>query len=623
MKKSRVSTIALSLMILSGAVTPAATFAESANKSTAPLAVQALPTVQMNTFMVAMRDGTKLATDVYLPSGGTKFPTLIARTPYGKSGMAAEAKYLAQHGYAVVIQDTRGRGASAGDYYPFKTDGIDGYDTIEWAAAQAWSTGAVGTFGASALGIAQNEAALLNPPHLKAMFVEVASANNYEESIYQGGALRQELIQGWMEGMNVEQLQRLAGQGKITPVEAQTALPFAVSIATGGLYQFLGSHLSLSLADFPYLTTKIMPAYLDMLGMPIEDKSNPNFALQDEENNMMNKLNEIHVPVYHVGGFYDIFEAGVLKSYVGLQNEGGKGARGNQKLLMGPWTHMTLGRGGAGTPWQPNAAINLDDEAIRWFDYWLKGKNNHIMEESRVKYYVTGENQWQTARKWPLPQTEMTAFYLHGGKSGSIQSLNDGSLSVRWPSFKEGSNTYPYDPMNPTMTLGGNNLEIPAGPMDQRPIEQNVLTFTSEPLKHNLTITGPISARLYVSSTAVDTDFTVKITDVAPDGTSINLEDGIIRAKERDGQNQEKFLKPGKIYEVSVDLTGISHQFQPGHRIRVDIASSNYPRFERNNNTATQGVYDIGVVAQNTIYHDALHPSAVFLPVIPGEEDNK
>lgn len=621
MKKSRVATIALSFMLLSGAVMPTATFAENAvNKSAQPI-VQTVTSVQSNTYLVAMRDGTKLATDVYLPTGGTKFPTLIARTPYGKSGMAAEATYLAQHGYAVVIQDTRGRGGSEGDYYAFKTDGIDGYDTIEWAAAQAWSTGAVGTFGASALGIAQNEAALLNPPHLKAMFVEVATANFYEEALYQGGALRQELIQGWMEGMNVEQLQRLAAQGAIPPTEAQTALPFAISIASGGLYNYLSQNLSLSLAAFPYLTAKLMPAYPDILGMPIEDRSNPNFVQRDAESNIMNKLDKIHVPVYHVGGFYDIFEAGVLKSYEGLQNEGGKGARGNQKLLMGPWTHLTTAQGGSGTPWQPNAAVNLDDEAIRWFDYWLKGKNNHIMDEPSVKYYVTGENQWKTAPKWPLPQTKMTAYYLHVAKSGTIQSLNDGSLSMKWPSIKEGSNTYPYDPMKPTITMAGNNLEIPAGPMDQRPIEQNVLTFTSQPLIHKLTVSGPISAMLYVSSTAIDTDFTVKVTDVASDGTSINLEDGIIRAKERNGQNKEEFLKPGKFYAVTVDLTGISHQFLPGHRIRVDIASSNYPRFDRNINTATQGVYNSVVVAQNTIYHDALHPSAIFLPVIPGEDD--
>jgi putative CocE/NonD family hydrolase len=337
----------------------------------------------------------------------------------------------------------------------------------------------------------------------------------------------------------------------------------------------------------------------------------------------MIKLNKIHVPVYHVGGFYDIFEAGVLKSYEGLENVGGKGARGNQKLLMGPWTHLTLGKGGAGTPWQQNAALNLDDEAIRWFDYWLKGEKNHIMDEPRVKYYVTGENQWQTASRWPLAKTQMTSLFLNDEKSGTINSLNDGSLSFKWPSFKEASNTYPYDPMHPIMTLGGNNLEILAGPMDQRPIEQNVLTFTSKPLNHNLTIAGPISAKLFVSSTAVDTDFTVKVTDVVPDGTSINLEDGIIRTKERNGQDTVQYLKPGKVYSVTVNLTGISHQFQPGHRIRVDTASSNYPRFDRNNNTAGQGVYDAPVIAQNTIYHDAFHPSAIFLPVIPGWKDHK
>jgi uncharacterized protein len=212
----------------------------------------------------------------------------------------------------------------------------------------------------------------------------------------------------------------------------------------------------------------------------------------------------------------------------------------------------------------------------------------------------------------------MTSLFLNDEKSGTINSLNDGSLSVKWPSFKEASNTYPYDPMHPIMTLGGNNLEIL-----ERPIEQNVLTFTSKSLNHNLTIAGPISAKLFVSSTAVDTDFTVKVTDVAPDGTSINLEDGIIRTKERNGQDTVQYLKPGKVYSVTVNLTGISHQFQPGNRIRVDIASSNYPRFDRNNNTAEQGVYDAAVIAQNTIYHDAFHPSAIFFPVIPGWKDHK
>ncbi len=603
------------------------THAEAATPSTTTstrVMAQTLFTVSQNV-SVTMRDGTVLKADVYLPkTGGLRFPTLVSRTPYGKgNGSDPQAIYLAEHGYAVVVQDVRGRGESQGVYYPFLEDGKDGYDTIEWAAKQDWSDGKVGTYGASALAIVQNAAALENPPHLKAMFSEYSTADIYSESYYQGGALRQSLVQGWLNGMNVEQLQRL------DPTNIQALK------TTAGIAQNLQGYFNLEqlpLNAFPNLTSTYMPAYQDTLNTDVATMKDPIYREIDDTNNIMDKLNQIHVPVFHIGGFYDIFETGVLNGFSGLQNKGGKGAKGNQMLVMGPWTHV---QNMSVEPWAgQNSTFNDTATMVQWFDYWLKGIHNQIMEQPAVKYYVTGINHWETSSSWPLKTTKTEPFYFHPKTSGTIDSVNDGSLSLKRDSHNEGSNTYLYNPLKPTGTIGGNNLMIANGALDQRPDEvastdpkaSQVLTFTSDPLKNPLEVVGPATAKLFVSSTAVDTDFTVKITDVAPDGTSTLIEDSITRAKYRDGQQKAKLLKPGKIYQVNVNIAGISHEFLKGHRIRIDLASSNYPRFDRNLNTGHKEGVDTAsdaIVAQNTIYHDAAHPSAINLPIVQSNNTHK
>ncbi|MBP0725223.1 CocE/NonD family hydrolase [Bacillus sp. RG28] len=559
--------------------------------------------------MVQMRDNTELATDIYLPSqNSTDLPTLIARTPYGKKDMKTQATYLAQNGYAVVIQDVRGRYDSKGDYYPFKDDGKDGYDTIEWAAKQLWSNGKVGTFGPSALGISQNAAALENPSHLKAMFSLVHTADFFNEAVYRQGVLNQALIQGWLNAQNIYQILR------VDPTNFN-ALNNSYSLLDSNNLMKQFNKLELPLGSFPNLNEKYMPAYQDMLNMNIIDKQNPIWDLY-EANNIMDKLDKIHVPVYHVGGFYDIFEAGVLNAFTGLQNNGGMGARGNQKLLMGPWVHQNVGQNPTYLS-AKNVEVDLNKEAVRWFDYWLKGIDNNIMKEPAVKYYVTGENKWETSPTWPVKNVKQTNFYFNQEHSGTIKSLNDGSLSTTLPKKNEKPNTYEYDPAHPTKTVGGNNLIIPSGPMDQRPVENKVLTFTSKPMSKEMKIEGPASATLYISSNKLDTDFTVKVTDVDSKGTSTLLEDGIIRAKFRNGQNKVALLQKGKIYQVKINLTAISHVIQKGHRIRIDVASSNYPKFDRNTNTGNSPETDkVFVKALNTLYHDSVHPSYVTLPIV-------
>lgn len=601
--------------LTAGTVAAAADSGQATSMASASFVMQNGVKVEKNVMMPA-RDGTLLATDVYLPAtGGTKFATLVTRTPYGKDYQQHVATYLAQHGYAVVVQDCRGRFASQGVYYPFKNDGTDGYDTIEWAAAQSWSTGDVGTFGYSALGIDQEATALLNPPHLKAMFVEIATDNFFTESAYQGGAFRQALNQGWLNYMNLQQAGRV-----LSPDDAKAALGVIGPIAQD-YNGYVEKNLPSPLNAFPYLNNQLMPAYQDTLNAATLTPSNPDYQ-NLESLNLSDKYDQIHVPIFHVGGFQDIFEAGVLHSFTGLENNGGVGAKGNQKLLMGPWTHGLIGQGGPKTFWPANAAVDLNGLMVKWFDYWLKGVNNHIMQTPRVQYYVSGENKWESSQNWPLPQAKSTPFYLQEASSGTIQSLHDGSLSWDTPSANDESDTYVYNPTKPTFTVGGNNLMIPGGPLDQSAVEKGVLTYTSAPLTQDLTIEGPLSAVIYGSSSAVDTDFTVKLTDVKPDGTSTLIEDGIIRAKYRDGQSQVKLLNPGQIYKFNVDLIAASHMFPKGDRVRVDIASSNYPRFDRNTNTGdSEGVDGPSqyVVATNTIYHDALHPSAILLPVVPSD----
>jgi len=512
--------------------------------------------------MVPMRDGARLATDIFLPRGEGPWPVVLFRTPYGKDGEIPTAHL--EKGYAVVRQDFRGRFDSEGaDDMPFINDGWgrlqDGYDTIEWIAEQPWCSGKIGTAGGSAGGITQVMTAGAAPPHLTCQSIAVAFGSMYRHAAYQGGVFRRALVEGWLQN------------NEFSPHCLETVL----------------AH----------------PIYDDLW-------RRVDASTQSEH---------VRAPGLFIGGWYDVFCQGTIDAFMWRQYQGGEGARGKQKLIMGPWVH---GRGPKlGDFPVPEEALRspLEERAGGWFDYWLKGEENGVMDTPPVHYYVMGAfddpgapgHEWRTADVWPVP-SHPTAFYLR----------TDGALALEEPGPDEKQDSYAYDPRDPVPTLGGCNLILDKGPYDQRPIESrpDVLLYTSAPLERPLKVTGRVHAVLWAASSCPDTDFTVKLTDVYPDGKSVLIQDGIIRARFRDSFEREVLMEPGEVYRFIVDLWSTSVVFNQGHRLRVAVSSSNAPRFDPNPNTGDLlRASDRTTVAVNTIYHDVDHPSHIVLPVIPVE----
>ena len=510
----------------------------------------------VQTVMVPMRDGTKLATDIALPSDSGPWPAIVIRTPYGKRSMTGAAAMAIQRGYACVVQDFRGRFDSEGIDYPiFLHDGWgehqDGYDTVEWIAEQDWCNGKVGGFGISAPGIALNMMAPSRPPHLRCLFVSVAFSSMYHQSMYQGGAFRKALVENWLNG------------------------------------------------------NKFHPRSLEII------RDHPDYDDFWRSNDPELVMHRVNVPVMYVGGWYDIFCAGSIKSFTLAQHKGDAGARGKCRLVMEPYGH-----GRNDELIFPNAGSPPAANVFRWFDTWLKNDGKGADEIPVVHYYVMGDpadekspgNKWRTAGDWPIP-AKITPLYFH--KDGTLRkrSVPDRIVSV----------SYKYDPSNPVPTIGGANLTITKGPRDQRPVEDrpDVLLFTSEKLDEHLEITGSVKVKLWASSSATDTDFTAKLCDVYPDGRSIIVLDSIIRARHRNSMETSELMEPGKIYEFEIDLWSTSLVFSPGHRIRVAISSSNAPRFEPNPNTGKHsGRDEKTAIATNRIYLDTDHPSHILLPVV-------
>lgn len=499
-----------------------------------------------------MRDGVRLATNIYLPEGAGPWPAVLIRTPYNKDLQGVTSSAWVGRGYALVIQDCRGRFKSEGEYRPFVNDPEDGYDTVEWVAKQPWSSGRVGMYGASAMGITSNLAAIMNPPHLVATFVMVARSSIYNQSAFMGGVFRKELNEIWLKRQN--------------------AIPALLETFKHNVYD----------------------GYYD-------------------SNEMSLHWHKVRVPVYNWGGWYDIFSQGNIDNFTGLQSQGGGLAAGNQKLIMGAWAHGKMEE----VTYPANSEVRSTDEAIRWFDYWLKGKDNGIMDEPPVRYYVMGDvadpkapgNEWRTSLSWPVP-SKLTSYFLTA----------NGALSVKMPAEQESAGTYKYDPKNPVPTIGGANLNIKRGPMDQRATgeRKDVLKFVTAPLESPVEVTGRVMAEVWAESDAPDTDWMVKLIDVYPDGTERLVLDSAMRARFREGFNREVFMKKGEVYKFNVDLFSTSIIFNKGHRIAVHVTSSNDPRFDPNPNTGKPLRHDEETrVATNTIHHDRAHPSRVLLPIVP------
>ena len=566
---------------------------------------------------VPMRDGSVLRADVYRPATPGKYPVILQRTPYNKNLLAGVVLMLdvvrtASEGYAVVIQDTRGRYASDGEFYAFRDDISDGYDSVEWCAAQAWSDGKVGMYGASYVGATQWLAAISAPPHLKAIFPLITASDYHEGWTYQGGAFALGFNASWT-------LARLAPDTSMRRIRKDNAPADQLRQLIGAIDDLRVWFQHLPLNDFPFLH-EAAPYFYDWLAHPDDDEYWARWNIEARHS-------AVRVPVCNVGGWYDIFLGGTLRNYVGMGEHGATpAARQGQKLVIGPWYHtLPLGNvvGEVDYGFASHAvATDLDGLHIKWFDYWLKGKQNGLLEEPRVRLFVMGENVWRTEDAWPLARTRYTKYYLHSNGHANSRR-GDGGLSPE-PPRTEPADVYVSDPRQPVPTRGGGvtgwPAAMPGGAFDQRAIEErhDVLVYTTPVLERDLEVTGPITLSLYAATSAVDTDFTAKLVDVQPDGYARNLTDGILRGRYRESRAAAKLLTPGEVYAYSIDLWATSNVFKAGHRLRVEIASSNFPRFDRNPQTGQAAAEARQLEpALQRVFHDESRPSHIVLPVIP------
>ena len=569
-------------------------------------------TVHEKNLEVPMRDGTILRANVTRPKAEGQFPGVLERTPYNKEGGSENAigspQFFAQRGYAVVLQDVRGMFASEGEFYPFRDDGAglnrDGYDTVEWMAEQSWCDGNVGSIGGSYSGATQYRNALSRPPHLRAMFVRESSADYYQEWVYRSGAFELGFSLSWLHTVTSINLANLVEEGDL---ERQQKVLAQVKEEMDDWY-----------ARLPLYPCPFAEGLSDWHNTWLETPEDGPYWWQF---NVEKHHDQMEMPTYHLGGWFDIFQAGTLKNFMGMKRRSRtEKARQSQKLIIGPWVHGpgNINNQIAGEfDFGADAAIDSNELRLPWLDYWLKGIDNGIMTDAPVRLFVMGRNQWRDEADWPLPDTRYTNYYLHGGNSGSIDSLNDGTLSSPPPNGSENPASFVYDPDHPVPTAGGNTLNIIDGVHDHRQVDALCLTFTSEPLNAELEVTGPVKAVLYGMSSALDTDWVVRLEDVDPEGYSRNLCDGILRARYRDSFEQPELLDPGKIYRFEVDLWATSNAFMPGHRIRVAVTSSCFPRFDRNLNTGGPINREaVGQVAVNTVFYDEFRPSHIVLPVI-------
>jgi putative CocE/NonD family hydrolase len=553
-----------------------------------------------------MRDGVILRADIYRPDTPERLPALVERTPYSKNPGRDDNQFrrLAAHGYVVVVQDTRGRYMSDGVARPHD-EGEDGYDTIAWVATLPPVNGRVGTFGGSYSATTQLVAAPLRPPKLLAMFPSSSYHNRYD-MVFQGGAfyLADGLSWNLGQGADVRRRTRHPEVIRDAPIgmdEGERQL-----FATSWLW-----HVPLKTVDAMELR-RFSPAYFEMLSHPSYDAYWKIFDIEARHG-------EIDVPAFHVTGWYDTLLTGTLRNYAGLRRHARSDrARSGQRLLVGAWTHSrptTASTKIGDVDFGPDAGFPLESLMFDWFDYWLKDAPTGVLSRAPVRLFVMGANSWRDEQEWPLARAVPTPFYFHSG--GAANTLDgDGTMSQAAPSA-ERSDRFVYDPWNPVPT--GQRGGYSRMPTDQRPIERrhDVLVYTTAPLATAIEVTGPIEVKLWASSSAADTDFTAKLVDVFPDGTARVLNDGILRARYRNGKTAPALLPPGEPVELTIDVGATSNQFAAGHRIRVEISSSNFPRFDRNPNTgAVFGESAELRRAEQTVFHDRERPSRIVLPVV-------
>jgi putative CocE/NonD family hydrolase len=584
--------------------------------------------------VITARDGTRLAADIYRPAkegaaAEGRFPTLLTRTPYDKNGAAAEGRYYAEHGYNVVANDIRGRYASEGTWRLMADDPSDGYDVVEWIAAQPWSDGKVGTFGTSYPGGTQHALAEMNPPHLTTMIPIDALSNCGISGMRHGGAFELRFM-NWVFNQ---------GASNARKALANPALKKALDENARRIREHVDS-LPLRADNTPL---RVVPEYEAWILEAMRTGPESPFWKIKGVSVVDHVADYADVPVLHITGWYDSWTRQVTLSYEALA----KAKKSPQRLTIGPWVHGGQNGNTAGeVDFSADAGVDLRAWRLRWYDHWLKGASNGVDQDPPVLLYImgTGDDRktsrghlqhggyWRAESAWPIARARATPYYLHG----------DGTLATTAPTRSEDRTTYTFDPRQPVPTIGGNissntNL-MTNGAYDQRPRDdthaalnrlplserRDVLVFRTAPLEADLEVTGTVQVKLWISSTAPDTDFTAKLIDEIPAnadyplGFDLNIGDSILRTRYRDSLDRPVLMAPNTVYPITITLYPTANVFKKGHRLRIDVSSSNYPRFDVNPNTGDPlGTYRRLLTADNTVYHDAQHPSHVLLPVVP------
>ncbi len=581
--------------------------------------------------MIPVRDGLRMATDVYRPARNGvpvegRFPVLLNRTPYGKGSLAAQAETFARHGYVVAVQDLRGRYASEGKFLKVQpADATDGYDTIEWLARQPWSNGKVGMWGQSFAAHAQAGAAQLKPPSLSTLVINMGGMSNaWDHGVRYRGTyeMGRQLTWAWSQMLadaRTPAVKALLTQEKVEDWYARQPMrrglnPLSVVPEYEGWYLDFFEH-----ADYDAFWKDPMVNWEEHYPQTSD------------------------IPMIHIGGWYDIFLAGTFRNFVEL----GRLKSAPQRVLVGPWTHS-----GNVRPWAGDVSFGAEAAItdfygafhLRWFDHYLKGQPTGVERDAPVRIFVMGTGDghkdadgrlfhggyWRDAQAWPLPGTRMVPYYFHA----------DGTLRTDKPRKVTASTTYTFDPHRPVPTIGGgSSARLKDGAYDQRedvrfppsaapfmPLRSraDVVVFQTEPLAEDVTVIGPITVVLHASSNRTDTDFTAKLIDVYPSseawpaGFDMNLTDAIVRGRYRATRDHAVMLTPGRVYPFTIEPFPTANVFKKGHRIRIDISSSNFPRFDVNPNTGEPlGRNRRMVTADNTVHHSATYPSHIVLPIAP------
>ena len=538
---------------------------------------------------VPMRDGVKLTALVYLPNSGGRHATLLMRSPYNKFNYQPPSfQSLLDHDFAVVVQDVRGRYESEGVFRPLTQEIADGDDTLNWIARQPWSNGKVGMFGGSYLGIAQWRAALSHNPHLLAIFPVVSGVDEYKDRFYSRGGAMKLGHRLWWISQNLK-------------------LPWPFRPPDFDEYV---RHLPVRTAD-EAASGRTLELWQEAL-------YHPNYDAYWKARSTFERLRDIHIPVFIVGGWYDNFVQSDLDAFSVLGKQSGA-----NRIIIGPWPHNQSAPFPSGITFGPKAGAPIRRYQIEWFDHWMRAvQPAEDFPFPKVRIFVMGIDRWRDEEEWPLARAHMTSWYLESDR-GANSIRGDGRLSLE-RQVRSDNDNYTYDPRNPVPTAGGavccDPKVFPWGPMDQRSVEsrEDVLVYTSAPLRSDVEVTGDIRANLWVSTSAPDTDFTAKLVDVFPDGHTRNLCDGILRLRYREGLEATKLARPGRIYPITIDAGVTSNVFRAGHRIRVEISSSNFPRFSRNLNTGGDLADEKEIrIANQTVFHGPTYPSRIVLPVIP------